>query len=346
MRTNATTILILGLCFYLLGCSDQGISPSATGDKTNDVAIGDAFVQPLSFATNKWWSFYPNVQGTKYNACYGSNGTSWPYEVNTFGFHPQWIKTVYLNGLIYLFYYHNNNFRLRTSNNGINWSIEQVISGLTTSSSNGRINYPELALINGELYAYVLHMNGVNNLALSIKRFQGYGFIYVDWILQFAYSSGDFTSPSVAKVNGIYYLFYSQNQNQIMKVQSTDGINWSSLGSVCLGNCSIGGNAIDAVTFNNNIYISYKQPDNSLGYIRYDGTGGYVFVISSSAGIHKTSGINTPIATDGSKLIISYTGNTSDYNFISYSYNGSTWTQAQIKGRSSNSYREILYTGL
>ncbi len=324
-----------------IGCDDQGVTPISSlkekSTKTSNVSnLEVSGIPSPNFTSNRWWSYYQNVQMSKYNNSYGPDGISWTGERNMYTTSPSFIKSVFFQNRIYMLYQQSGSYYLHSSSDGLSWTIPQMIPQFKISTGSEVYKEVELAVINGELYAYQLKVSSN----------------YI-WNLTFKYENGNFSSlissplkgidgttlrmASFADLNGVKYLFFTEG-TKLHYSQSTDGVSWNSSNE--RGVISHSGYALDAVTFNNNIYISYKKSGDALSLVRFDGINFYYYNIND----FKTSSHNVPIATDGSKLVISYRAAGSDSNLVCYSYDGINWTQLKVRGLSNQRFRELVAT--
>jgi hypothetical protein len=238
-----------------------------------------------------------------------------------------------------LFFKYASYHHFATSFDGITWSATQVVSNLGGSAGD----YPDFAVINGQLFAFRLGYTNVN-----VKQFNGYTFIDIPTSSIPGADFSDSKGAVFAELNGTYYIF-SANSASVSKVQSTDGINWTNFERICSFCAPIGSTTVDALSFNGLVFISFKapDPDNRIGVIKYNGLFAFSQMITDSHGvILKTRSINVPMATDGTKLLISYRGNgANDKNYVVYSTSGGSPWIVQDSGGTSywNGYRDIIY---
>jgi hypothetical protein len=353
--TRLLTSLFFIIC--VAGCMEpEGLKPDVSALSKDKPITNDAVsAMSINFPTNKWWSYFPNVQGNKYNGTSGASGTNMPNQFNLFGLHPQWIKTIYVNDRIYIFFVLNGNYFLCKSSNGTTVGSAIAITGLRTYvSDNGKITYPEIVVLNGEIYSYALdyemisfpfarHITYTSKLVGNTFQPISESTAYLDES-EFPLPKYSVWGPTFVQLNGTYYLFYFR-ASEMRYLSSPDGINWNTTARAC-DNCFWNsdyrptGSAMDGVTFGGKIYLSYRTAENQVGYFKFDGVNGVPHRFIN----YKTSGINVPIATDGNRLYLSYKGNTLNYNMMLYSdTNGGNWTEVNVQGSSSSSYRELLY---
>jgi|GEM_PF-6105097 hypothetical protein len=156
------------------------------------------------------------------------------------------------------------------------------------------------------------------------------------------------SEPAVT-TDGVYlYLLIRSDvpaYNQILLYRSADGINWSYIGNT--GESTDKGVAVSSVRLSDDfypqLYMVYKgESTNNLLVKKYNisfGTWG-----SSQQILGAKTRERPSLATDYSKLVVLYKGNSTDNLFRSYTTNGNTWTgNNQVAGQ-TNRGPAVLFT--
>jgi len=356
IQTIVSTLLLL-LVFF--NCSEDSMLTDRkmeSGDLKSN-ASSDVPVSPMLFGASKWFTFFPrSVAADRYNVQWGLDGITWPWLANCSGlmFFPDFIRTAHVNNTLYMLYFYQGSYWLKTSTDGINWSAEQAQGIIVSQDANGNKRHPELAAINGELYAFQFREY---NSVMTIHKYKysgsGTGFNTLGSLSTVSdIPTYVISTPSFTQVNGKYFLFASSG-GTLFSIYSTDIVNWT-VGAEYPTSTDPQTEA-EAQFFNGKIYVTYMDPsdyiryrkfhdDNNDGIWAWDNTQYYVNVARSS-------GKNVPLQTDGTRLWVNYRGvGGNDYNYFAVTSTGndgvSGWAVTKMGGSSlGGHYRELIYTG-
>jgi|GEM_PF-6275426 len=339
------------LCIFLFtSCSEPEVLPSDEEPSYHANASTEFYSPSSTFPTYKWFTFFPrSLAQTQYNRSVSTDGISWGGvavlpPLNSI--YPVWIKSVYYDGAIYLFFRYNAYYHMAITYDGINWGQTTLLHGLGFGLSID--DWPEFGVVNGQLKAYKFHNLWGGNVSVEVYGFDGIDFALESQQNIMPHPGVASNGCTFAELNGKFYLIGAYG-DWIFKTESTDGINWSAAEGLC-GPCFSNGSKInDAISFNGAIYFSFKErePNNRIGLLKYDGTNSSVsFITDVNNVILRTKGVNVPLATDGNKLVVSYRGNgANDKNYVVYSTTGTAPWYVRDSGGTSywNDLRDIIY---
>lgn len=372
--------MVLGV--FTIGCEDTQIGTNKNEKGTIMTIEPDAGSYEnvsTNFPSNQWWSFFGrSVAQTSYTVAYGPDGISWPglqvcNGIN--GFYPQWMKTVFYADKIWLLYYMQASdvYRLIVSSDGINWTAPRTMNIDRSYTYNGLIRHPELIVYNSGLFAISFFEHAEynpdvpyphQNYQLRAKSYQ-----YTTDNFQLVATSGnihkvgisgsnpdfrnDWRSPSAIVYNNslVVHFVVGNNGDVILRTTSADLINWTAVIAKVNG-CEVKGMTDAALSPDGRVIVTWvSKSDNKVRFAPLsptDNTTG--FGPGPSVAGATSASINVPVATDGTKIVITFRGNgANDSNYIGIltppSSASSTWVIKKVSGTSHTSFRDIVYAG-
>jgi hypothetical protein len=197
-----------------------------------------------------------------------------------------------------------------TSTDGTSWaSSSQLPSSFQISKD------PGVAVYGSKIY--VAARGKTTERVYWAESSNGSSWNYIGHLINDATTSGD---VDLVTFNGNLYEFHPKDGS--VKYSFYDGTDWSGVHTITGASTS---SSPCAVVFNGRMYVFF--PGSGDNKIRYTSTAnGSTYSSIATLNTNDKSNKRISAAVDGSKLILAFKGNSSNYLYLRYSTNGSSWS--------------------